>query len=496
MQSHTNRENERFEKNNLMPSIRKASVLIASLGIAASMMGFAAPANAASLEPSSSSSDATSSAEQGPEGGKDASEPKAIQLPMPVPAADPVAPGSIGGIAFEDLSGNSLKDPGEPSLAGAVVSLLDGTGNAAKDLSGAEVPAQTVGAAAAYKFTDLAAGSYTVKVVLPPGMKFVYKFPSPSDSMSSIGDNGLSDPIVLEAGQDTALYGVGGYVPAKIGGTFFDDLNGNGTQDVGEPTVSGGSASLFYRFHDRAKDAEGNYLLDAVTSADGRYGFGNLRAADYSVFAYAPEGYVFNPKVQGSGANVLYGAKAQADRKLDSRSDLQNVSFALVKAEPVSRVEISGTVYDDLKGDGVWDLADPGISGAKVVLLDENSVPVPGQEIETGAEGGYLFANLPAGSYKIKFILPNGFARFTAPNSAGVSRTLDLRGTGGIKKIDAGVVRADFGQVSGAGQGTMAGPSVLANTGASGPAAGFALGGGFLLAGAASVYFARRRREA
>lgn len=70
-----------------------------------------------------------------------------------------------------------------------------------------------------------------------------------------------------------------------IQGTVFNDLNGNGVQEVGEPPLSGVTVNLF--------DAATNTLI-ATTTTDpsGGYSFTNLVPGNYIVDEVNPPGYV------------------------------------------------------------------------------------------------------------------------------------------------------------------------------------------------------------
>ncbi len=84
---------------------------------------------------------------------------------------------------------------------------------------------------------------------------------------------------------------------------------------------------------------------------------------------------------------------------------------------------ISGYVFNDTNGDGVWQQGEPGIPNAPVVLLGTQfreplgdvteTVLLPGVLTPimnglTGGDGRYQFDNLPAGTFYVQATLPNG----------------------------------------------------------------------------------------
>ena len=76
-----------------------------------------------------------------------------------------IPPAQISGLIYEDLNDNGVQDPGEPALAGAVVTI---TGT--NDLGASVTESETTGSNGTYDFTDLRPGSYSVGWTLPPGL--------------------------------------------------------------------------------------------------------------------------------------------------------------------------------------------------------------------------------------------------------------------------------------------------------------------------------------
>ncbi len=81
-----------------------------------------------------------------------------------------------------------------------------------------------------------------------------------------------------------------------------------------------------------------------------------------------------------------------------------SVSFGGEAKGTLGRTEILGSlgdfVWEDLNGDGIQDLDEPGIAGVKIQLsadTDGDGVDDLLREVETDADGGYLFESLPLG---------------------------------------------------------------------------------------------------
>ncbi|HMO52706.1 MAG TPA: C25 family cysteine peptidase [Kiritimatiellia bacterium] len=95
---------------------------------------------------------------------------------------------------------------------------------------------------------------------------------------------------------------------------------------------------------------------------------------------------------------------------------------------------ISGTVFNDVNGNGVFDPEDTiGIPNAVITLLNSNSVVIG--VVTTGVNGAYSFTNLPPGNYTVLETDPPGY--FSTgdidggdPNSISVSLNVGQNSTG------------------------------------------------------------------
>jgi hypothetical protein len=80
------------------------------------------------------------------------------------------------------------------------------------------------------------------------------------------------------------------YFRERVSGVVFDDLNGNGSRDRGEPGLAGATVNL--------NDDQGNTIASAVTDADGVYEFtdqtGIPGTGNYTVSVVLPDGFAQN----------------------------------------------------------------------------------------------------------------------------------------------------------------------------------------------------------
>ncbi len=128
------------------------------------------------------------------------------------------------------------------------------------------------------------------------------------------------------------------------------------------------------------KDADGSVIKTLVTDADGNYVFEDVPQGSYTLEQIAPPGFA-PVSAAPVGVNVPENGAAVA-------------SFGNLRAGTVS-----GTVFNDINGNGVQDAGEKGIPGVTVELKD-----VFGNVVKTAltdADGNYVFSNLPPGSYTL-----------------------------------------------------------------------------------------------
>ena len=294
-----------------------------------------------------------------------------------------VIPGTISGIKFQDTNGDGVRQAGEPGLAG-ITFFLDTNGNGALDLGEQTTSTDANGN---YLFTNLPPRTYSVREVVPAGWALTTANPV---------------VVVVTSGADVPGGDFGNFQLGQINGTKFNDVNGDGLRQAGEPGLSG--ITLFL-------DTNTNGVFDAgeqttISGVNGSYLFTGVAAGTYSVREVAPAGWTqttINPAavVMTSGA-ILPGG------------DFGNVQLG----------QINGTKFQDTNGDGLRQAGELGLSGI-TIFLDANSNGVfdAGERTAiTDVNGGYLFANVGAGTYSVREVVPAGWTRTTI-NPAAIVMT-------------------------------------------------------------------------
>jgi hypothetical protein len=354
--------------------------------------------------------------------------PTATPTPTNTPAPQL---GSIGDRVWNDLNRNGIQEAGEPGVANVAIELKDCVGNLLRTT--------TTNASGVYSFGNLAAGCYTVNVLLPGGFQFSPQDQGGNDNTDSDVNpgNGMTSAINLGAGQnlDTVDAGINQPVaptatptptPApqlgSIGDTVFRDNNGNGVQD-GEPGVANVTVQL--------KDCSGNVLQSTTTNSSGSYSFGSLSAGCYTVTVLLPGGFAYSPQDQGGNddadSDVNPGNGTTGNINLGAGQNLTNVDAGLVP-QGGGTACIGDRTWRDNNANGIQDPGEPNLDGIQIYLgTDSNNDGRIDRYFGNtiSANGGqYQFCGLdPAITYAVEFV-PPGFCGITLPN-VGNDDTID-----------------------------------------------------------------------
>lgn len=254
------------------------------------------------------------------------------------------AKGVIQGVAFDDLNGNGLFDADELGVGGVTVT-LDGETTTTTSNSGS------------YRFEEIAPGGHAVEIALPTG----YVFGSSPNLNVNIASGGSAQAnFTLQA-------------EGIIQGVVFNDFNGNGQQDGGEPGVGGVTVA-------RNDDAT------TTTNSGGGYQFPDSPPGIHDIAVTVPNGYII---------------RGDALSEVDLGSgDAKQVNFGLQAAGV-----IQGIVFDDRNGNTYQDVGERGLGGVTVRLIRGGSATTT-----TDGRGNYRFSNMASGYYGIQVINPPGYS--------------------------------------------------------------------------------------
>ncbi len=208
-----------------------------------------------------------------------------------------------------------------------------------------------------------------------------------------------------------AYVGVEGSLPGctvcagSKSGVKFDDLNGNGTREQGEPGLENWPINLY-----KQNGQNFDFVQTKNTDATGAYTFSPLDAGVYRVCeGNGPAGYIqtrpFNGMTPPAGETVtnlcpasnIYGYQFT----IEPGTNLQGNDFGNFK-----QVTKSGVKFNDLDGDGAArENGEPGIQNWPInlyKLVNGNFVlQAPPSPVLTDVNGAYSFPNLGPGTYRV-----------------------------------------------------------------------------------------------
>ncbi|NWF90195.1 MAG: hypothetical protein HXY50_12135, partial [Ignavibacteriaceae bacterium] len=298
-----------------------------------------------------------------------------------------------------------------------------------------------------YYFSNLNPGDYKVKFYTPTGYGFTKKDQGSNDEVDSDVDpnTGFTTCVTLTSGKNDLKWDAGIYcLPlSKLGDKVWVDTDKDGIQDYNESGIKNIKVELY--------NCSDKLLSTTYTDYYGKYYFNNLAAGDYKVKFYAPTGYGFTKKDQGSNDEV--------DSDVDPTTGFTTcITLTAGKTDlkwdagiyclPTSK--LGDKVWLDKDKDGIQDSGEPGVKDVKVQLYSSTGTHLA--TTYTSYYGYYSFSNLTAGSYKVKFNLPAGYA-FTkvdqgtsdekdsdANQETGYTVTINLAAGVTDLKWDAGIV--------------------------------------------------------
>lgn len=314
--------------------------------------------------------------------------------------------GAIGDLIWHDLNSDGVQDAGEPGLAGVTVYLYDS--------SGATLLATTVtDATGAYNFPGLQDGTYQVRVE-----------PTSVSGYTATHDlDGTGTPNVTQATVSGGLpnndadFGYRNPVSVSLSGTLWEDTTANGTMEAGEPGIANTTVNLYAAGPDGVLGTADDALVGTTTTdTNGAYTFAGVAPntsyrveVDSSTLPSVAYQNIKDPdSTYPSGNNSAIVAVGS------SNVTGQNFGYQ------VEYATLSGTICNfaapangdcNKAGDGT----ETGISGVTVQLTMPGSDGIFGTaddvtlpSVLTDSSGAYSFTNLLPGYYQITKVNPSG----------------------------------------------------------------------------------------
>ena len=232
------------------------------------------------------------------------------------------------------------------------------------------------------------------------------------------GDGNPDDPTVTKLNvEPSSLLG-------SLGNYVWEDLDGNGMQDINEPGIAGVRVELY----------NSNGILISVTYTDsaGFYLFENLMSGQYYVKFFAPNDYSFT--TSNTGGNNLVDSNVGGSNGFGTTAIItlsQGENDLTIDAGLYRCIPLGELVWYDTNQNSVWDEVENGLNGIKVHVYrfeggnyELYDVQFTGHKPGTPSDDGYWKICVPPGMYYVQYIIPP-FGLVTALPDRGSNDLID-----------------------------------------------------------------------
>ena len=240
---------------------------------------------------------------------------------------------SLSGFVYLDVNEDGVKGAGEAPIPGTTITLTGTT------TTGTQVSlTTTTDANGAYTFSNLQAGTYTIRETQPTG------YLDGSTSQGTPGNGTTGDDfignITLAQGVNGTNNNFGELLPSSLSGYVYVDPNNNGIKEPGETPLSGVTITLT-----GTNDLGKPVTVVTTTDSSGAYNFSGLRPGIYTVTETQPAGYLEGKTTQGTPGNGVVGAGVISNIALAQEITGTNNNFAeLLNTVPPGVITNGGSV--------------------------------------------------------------------------------------------------------------------------------------------------------
>lgn len=361
----------------------------------------------------------------------------ACPAPVPPPPAQPADTVTFYGTVFNDLNENGVKDPGEPNLDGWPIR----RGWVLGCNPGPEVTTSSTGDrnyTLTFSTNSVPAGCYS-----DPGDITLFDNTGLGYQPTTLGISGYSYAVnawlqrrsVIGSGQTTFRVDWPMKVPnnstlpnpsttVTVYGSVFNDLNGNGVKDAGEPNLDGWPIQPGYLQPAGSRQCLGTPITSTTTRSDG---------SNYS--------FTLDPNAQPCASDPIYITTTAPDENWTSTTtQVWNYSYAPTKwtssihfqgtTARTQRVDfplkplqstfgITGSVYVDTNHDGICGRGESLYTGNTSVTI---TAPVAGSRTISVTNGQYRY-DMQNGAdrdqqHTVTLAVPSGYTAYQNPKYA------------------------------------------------------------------------------
>ncbi len=295
---------------------------------------------------------------------------------------------SIGDMIWIDSNGNGIQDSGEDCKGVNIEVTL------------VEINQTQTTQNCHYKFEHLKPGSYSVKFETPQGYSTTQKGAGSDQAKDNdIDENGQTISYTLVSGQNIDSVDAGYLKNGQIGDKIWLDANHNGLQDSGEKGFADINVTLL--------DSANHPIKTVKTDSSGKYLFSDLKPDHYAIKITVPEGFKLSQKDQGGDeskdSDIDPSSKQSASIQLHSGEHIDTLDGALYSIS-----SIGDRIWLDSNANGIQDEGEKGVANVTVELLKGDGTTTE-LTTKSDANGIYIFENLVAGDYIVKFTPPTGY---------------------------------------------------------------------------------------
>ena len=231
-------------------------------------------------------------------------------------------------------------------------------------------------------------------------INYKFKINATLPTSTNIQNNAIINGLFLTYNPNVEIVVQPPDTTAGIGDTLYQDWNGDGIQESGEPGIAGITVEL-----QDGSCTPGLTCLTDVTDSNGNYFFPGLPYGTYTV--------VVKNSTLPAGVTETGDATYPGQKCTGSQCDNQN-TVILNSSHPLDLNQDFGYQGNAFIGDFVWydvnqnglqdDGSSSGLYGVRVYIdTNGNGVYDAGEPYAiTNASGGYLISNLIAGTYTVR----------------------------------------------------------------------------------------------
>ena len=334
--------------------------------------------------------------------------------------------GSLGDRVWLDQNADGIQNSSEPGLSGVQVQLTwaGPDGSLTTTMDNVTLVTMT-GMNGLYTFTHLPPGVFRVQVIAGSVPAGLVNSGNPVGGGNGSNETSLSvdvptNTVESRQDQDFGYRGMG-----SLSGTVYVDANNDGLKHLNEPGIAGTILVL------TGTDIFGNTHLDPltghpfqiITDSSGFYNFSNLPPGVYTITEIQPAGWAQGRNTLGTINGIPQGTVVPVDQlaAIPLGPGQNGIDYLFGEGGG----QISGLVWLDRNQNGIVDTGEPGLAGVQLTLQTTTGQtvadPLTGipYVVITDSTGRYLFANLPAGTYRVVQTQPIGYG-----NSTGTPATV------------------------------------------------------------------------